>query len=129
MSDGPDFLAMNGIPSGGYIDGSVGYAGMTYSSNCSGLPSIAGRLTSDPVKPGGYFVCNDEFYVTDNLKYVENHPKISWCVKTPTQIGTDANIIKFSSGNESLAFGKTEISGFIYVGRVRHNHKFLTKFQ
>lgn len=120
--DGPDVPALKGFAGGLYYDGSVSYVGMIGSPNCTNLPSSPGRITTDPAKPGGYFVCSNEFFVNDSLKYLENHPDLMWRSATPSSVQPATDLIKFSSGKFYIAFGRV-VGKYNNVGRVRFDLK------
>lgn len=100
---------------------------MVYASICTNMPWSPGRLTTDPAKSGGYFVCKEDSFVNTNLRYLENHPDLNWRVVNANIVGTGTDVIKFISGSYSLAFGKV-VGKFTNVGRVRFDFKSKIKF-
>lgn len=117
--DGTDALALNGFLAGTYIDGTASYAGLVDSSNCTALPWSPGRLTIDPAKPGGYLSCQYEIYVSDSLKYLENHPNLGWRQANAGSVAAATDIMKYKSGQYTVALGRVVLTNYVNFGRVR----------
>ena len=115
--DGPNVPALKGFAGGLYYDGSVSYVGMIFSNQCTNLLATPGRLTIDPANPGGYFVCQKDIFVNDTLKYLENHPDLTWRSATASSVEPATDIIKFSTGKSYVAFGRV-VSSYTNIGRV-----------